>query len=76
MDLTARIVTLRLAETFVIARESADEAEVVQVEPFEQRPELRRHGLEPRTDCLWRLVCRLRVARSAGAGRARAQSSP
>ena len=32
MDLTARIVTLRLAETFVIARESADEAEVVQVE--------------------------------------------
>src|SRR5476651_1374084 len=32
MDLTARIVTLRLAETFVIARESADVAEVVQVE--------------------------------------------
>jgi L-Ala-D/L-Glu epimerase len=32
MDLTAHIVTLRLAETFVIARESADEAEVVQVE--------------------------------------------
>ena len=32
MELTARIVTLRLAETFVIARESSDEAEVVQVE--------------------------------------------
>jgi L-alanine-DL-glutamate epimerase-like enolase superfamily enzyme len=32
MELSARIVTLRLAETFVIARESADEAEVLQVE--------------------------------------------
>jgi L-alanine-DL-glutamate epimerase-like enolase superfamily enzyme len=32
MELTARIVTLRLAETFVIAREASDEAEVVQVE--------------------------------------------
>ncbi|MGH3072405.1 MAG: dipeptide epimerase [Gaiellaceae bacterium] len=32
MDLTARIVTLRLAETFVIARESSDEHDVVQVE--------------------------------------------
>ncbi|TML85762.1 MAG: dipeptide epimerase [Actinobacteria bacterium] len=32
MDLDARIVTLRLAETFVIARESADTADVVQVE--------------------------------------------
>jgi L-alanine-DL-glutamate epimerase-like enolase superfamily enzyme len=30
--MTARMVTLRLAETFVIARESSDEAEVVQVE--------------------------------------------
>ena len=32
MELTARIVTLRLAETFVIARESRDEDDVVQVE--------------------------------------------
>ena len=32
MELSARIVTLRLAETFVISRESQDEAEVVQVE--------------------------------------------
>ncbi len=32
MELTARIVTLRLAETFVIARESSDEDDVVQVE--------------------------------------------
>jgi L-alanine-DL-glutamate epimerase-like enolase superfamily enzyme len=32
MELTARIVTLRLAETFVISRESRDEEEVVQVE--------------------------------------------
>ena len=32
MELTARIVTLRLAETFVIARESSDEEDVVQVE--------------------------------------------
>jgi len=32
MDLSARIVTLRLAETFTIARSSEDEAEVVQVE--------------------------------------------
>jgi L-Ala-D/L-Glu epimerase / N-acetyl-D-glutamate racemase len=32
MDVSARIVTLRLAETFVISRESADTAEVVQVE--------------------------------------------
>jgi L-alanine-DL-glutamate epimerase-like enolase superfamily enzyme len=32
VDLTARIVTLRLAETFVIAREASDEAEVVEVE--------------------------------------------
>ena len=31
MDVSARIVTLRLAETFVISRESADTAEVVQV---------------------------------------------
>ncbi len=32
MELTSRIATLRLATTFVIARESQDEAEVVQVE--------------------------------------------
>jgi L-Ala-D/L-Glu epimerase / N-acetyl-D-glutamate racemase len=32
VDVSARIVTLRLAETFVISRESADTAEVVQVE--------------------------------------------
>ncbi len=32
VDLTARIVTLRLAETFVISRESSDEDDVVQVE--------------------------------------------
>jgi|SRR5579872_2581603 len=32
MDLSARIVTLRLAETFTISRESADEAEVVQID--------------------------------------------
>jgi L-alanine-DL-glutamate epimerase-like enolase superfamily enzyme len=32
MKLTSRIETLRLAETFVIAREASDEAEVVQVE--------------------------------------------
>ena len=32
MELTARIATLRLAETFVIARDAQDEAEVVQVE--------------------------------------------
>jgi L-alanine-DL-glutamate epimerase-like enolase superfamily enzyme len=32
VELTARIVTLRLAETFVIARESRDEEEVLQVE--------------------------------------------
>jgi L-Ala-D/L-Glu epimerase / N-acetyl-D-glutamate racemase len=32
VDVSARIVTLRLAETFVIARESADTAEVLQVE--------------------------------------------
>ncbi len=32
MELDARIVTLRLAETFVISRESRDEEEVVQVE--------------------------------------------
>jgi L-alanine-DL-glutamate epimerase-like enolase superfamily enzyme len=32
MELTGRIETLRLAETFVISRESQDEAEVVQVE--------------------------------------------
>jgi L-alanine-DL-glutamate epimerase-like enolase superfamily enzyme len=32
MELTARVVTLKLAETFVIARESSDEDEVVQVE--------------------------------------------
>ena len=32
MDLSARIVTLRLAQTFVISRESQDEADVVQVE--------------------------------------------
>ena len=32
MHLTARIVTLRLAETFVISRESSDEDDVVQVE--------------------------------------------
>ena len=32
VELTARIATLRLAETFVISRESQDEADVVQVE--------------------------------------------
>jgi L-Ala-D/L-Glu epimerase len=32
MELGARAVTLRLAETFVIAREASDEAQVVQVE--------------------------------------------
>ena len=32
MELSARIVTLRLAETFVISRESKDEVEVVDVE--------------------------------------------
>jgi L-Ala-D/L-Glu epimerase / N-acetyl-D-glutamate racemase len=32
MDVSARIVTLNLAETFVISRESADTADVVQVE--------------------------------------------
>jgi L-alanine-DL-glutamate epimerase-like enolase superfamily enzyme len=32
MDLTARIVTLRLAETFTISRGSEDEADVVQIE--------------------------------------------
>jgi len=32
VDVAARIVTLRLAETFVISREAADTAEVVQVE--------------------------------------------
>ncbi|HSO02632.1 MAG TPA: o-succinylbenzoate synthase, partial [Gaiellaceae bacterium] len=32
MELTARIATLRLAETFVIAREAQDEAQVLQVE--------------------------------------------
>jgi L-alanine-DL-glutamate epimerase-like enolase superfamily enzyme len=32
VEVTARIVTLRLAETFVIARESSDEEDVVQVE--------------------------------------------
>ncbi|MHB1243384.1 MAG: dipeptide epimerase [Gaiellaceae bacterium] len=32
MELTARIATLRLAETFVIAREAQDEAEVLHVE--------------------------------------------
>ena len=32
MDVSARIATLELAETFVIARESADTADVVQVE--------------------------------------------
>jgi L-alanine-DL-glutamate epimerase-like enolase superfamily enzyme len=32
MDLTARIVTLQLAETFTIARSSEDEADVVQVD--------------------------------------------
>ena len=32
MDVSARIVTLRLAETFVISRSADDEAEVVQVE--------------------------------------------
>src|ERR1700730_17736920 len=32
MELDARIVTLRLAETFVISRESADTADVVQVQ--------------------------------------------
>ena len=31
VELTARIVTLRLVETFVIARESSDEEDVVQV---------------------------------------------
>ena len=32
MKVSARIVALRLSETFVISRESQDEAEVVQVE--------------------------------------------
>jgi L-alanine-DL-glutamate epimerase-like enolase superfamily enzyme len=32
MDVSARVVTLRLAETFVISRESADTADVVQVD--------------------------------------------
>ena len=32
VELTARTVTLKLAETFVIARESSDEEDVVQVE--------------------------------------------
>jgi L-alanine-DL-glutamate epimerase-like enolase superfamily enzyme len=32
MELAARVVTLKLAETFVIARESSDEDDVVQVE--------------------------------------------
>src|SRR5437773_1823134 len=32
MEIASRIVTLRLAQTFVISRESQDEAEVVQVE--------------------------------------------
>ena len=32
MELTDRVVTLKLAETFVIARESSDEDDVVQVE--------------------------------------------
>ena len=32
MEISARIVTLRLAETFVISRESQDEVEVVEVE--------------------------------------------
>jgi L-alanine-DL-glutamate epimerase-like enolase superfamily enzyme len=32
MELNARVVTLRLAQTFVISRESQDEADVVQVE--------------------------------------------
>src|SRR5207237_10645233 len=32
VDVAARIVTLRLAETFVISREAADTADVVQVE--------------------------------------------
>jgi L-Ala-D/L-Glu epimerase len=32
VEVSARIVTLRLAETFVIARESSDEVDVVQVE--------------------------------------------
>jgi L-Ala-D/L-Glu epimerase / N-acetyl-D-glutamate racemase len=32
VELTARVVTLKLAETFVIARESSDEDDVVQVE--------------------------------------------
>src|SRR2546423_5215537 len=32
MEVAARIVTLRLAETFVISRESSDAADVVQVE--------------------------------------------
>jgi len=32
VELNARIVTLRLAETFTISRESADEAEVVQID--------------------------------------------
>src|SRR2546426_12063741 len=32
MEIASRIVTLQLAQTFVISRESQDEAEVVQVE--------------------------------------------
>src|SRR2546430_2339648 len=38
MEVTARITTLELAETFVISRESADTADVVQVE-------IRHHGV-------------------------------
>ena len=47
MELTARIVTLRLAETFVIARESSDEDDVVQVElSARRRHRLRRGGAD------------------------------
>jgi L-alanine-DL-glutamate epimerase-like enolase superfamily enzyme len=38
MEVSARIVTLRLAETFVISRESSDEVEVVQLELRHEGP--------------------------------------
>ena len=69
VELTARIVTLRLAETFVIARESSDEEDVVQVE-------LRHDGVtgfgEGGADRALRRVGRVgaRVSRGGG-GRAR-----
>ena len=44
VELSARIVTLRLAETFTISRESQDEADVVQVEVAARRHERLRRG--------------------------------